>query len=120
MASRQDTEARVTVRFRIMERGRARPWTYLFNSSGGHRAGMSPEHPEVAGDREQREASGFVCRPRRSVAGIAAGLDDHDVHATPLHVLGGVLREPGADPTSLVIGVDADDLDHAHAFVERV
>ena len=51
---------------------------------------------------------------------IAARLDDQDVHATPLHVLDGVLSEPGTDAAPLVVGVDADDLDHAHAFVERV
>src|SRR5512133_485968 len=81
---------------------------------------MSTEQSEIPGDREQREAGSLVYRPRRCVAGIAAGFDDHYVHARPLHVLGGVLREPGTDPAPLVVGVDADDLDHAHAFVERV
>ena len=51
---------------------------------------------------------------------VATGLDDRDVHAAAQHVLGGVLRESGADPASLVVGIDTDDVDHPHAFVERV
>src|SRR5215204_405211 len=81
---------------------------------------VSAEHSEVAGDREQREASGFVCRPRRLVAGIAAGLDDRDVHAAAQHVLGAVFGESGADSASLVVGVDTDDVDPAHAFVKGI
>ena len=81
------------------------------NSGLGQRAGMSPEQSEIAGDREQREASGLVCGPSRCVAGVATGLDDGDVHAAAEHVLGGVFREPRGDPAPLVVGIDTDDVD---------
>jgi hypothetical protein len=54
------------------------------------------------------------------VAGIAAGLDHGDVHSLASNVVDRDLSEPGADTAPLILGIDADDVDHAHAFVEGV
>ena len=51
---------------------------------------------------------------------VAARLDDRDVHAATAHVVCGELREAGAYAPPLVVGIDADDLDDAHALVERI
>jgi hypothetical protein len=80
-------------------------------------------HPSI---RKYR-AIGSRAKPAASYAaragacpGVATGLDDRDVHATALHVLGRVFREPGADSTPLIVRVDAHDVDDAHTFVECI
>ena len=91
----------------------------------GQCAGMSPEaglaeEPEVPCDREDSESGGFVGCSCRCVPGVAACLDDRDVHSVATHVIDRQLRQLRADAASLVVGINADDLDPAHPFVERV
>ena len=91
----------------------------------GQCAGMSPEaglaeEPEVPCDREDSESGGFVGCSCRCVPGVAACLNDRDVHSVATHVIDRQLRQLRADAASLVVGINADDLDPAHPFVERV
>src|SRR5688500_18377144 len=54
------------------------------------------------------------------MARVAPGLDHGDVHSLASHVLDRSLGEPRADTAPLVLGVDADDVDNAHPFMEGV
>jgi hypothetical protein len=54
------------------------------------------------------------------MAGVSAGLDDGDVHAATPHVLDREVREPRTYAAPLMARIDADDLDHAHPFVECI
>ena len=54
------------------------------------------------------------------MARIAPGLDNRDVHATASQVVDGELGEASAYATSLVVRIDADDVDDAHALVEGI
>ena len=54
------------------------------------------------------------------MARIATCLDDYHVHSTAAHVVDRELGESGTYPSSLVGRVHTDDLDPAHALVERV
>lgn len=54
------------------------------------------------------------------MARVAAGLHDGDIHATTAHVFSRESGETRADPASLIVRIDADDVDHAHSFMERV
>ena len=54
------------------------------------------------------------------MTGVTARLDDGDVHARPPHMLRCVLSESRADPATLKVGIDADDVDDTHPLVEHV
>ena len=54
------------------------------------------------------------------MTGVAAGLDHSDVHSAAPHVLGREPRQAGADAATLIVGIDADDVDHAHPLMECV
>jgi hypothetical protein len=55
--------------------------------------GVGSSSRKLPGDGQEREARRLVCRPRRCVTGVPAGLDDGDIHATTPHVLNCDLRE---------------------------
>jgi hypothetical protein len=54
------------------------------------------------------------------MAWVAASSHGGDVHSAPPHVVECMLREAGCDTPSLVVGIDSDDFDDAHALVERI
>jgi hypothetical protein len=65
--------------------------------------------------RSVNPASSYAARE----AGVATGLDHGDVHSLASHVVDRNLSEPRAD-TAPLLGIDADDVDHGHAFVEGI
>jgi hypothetical protein len=54
------------------------------------------------------------------VAWVPAGLHDRNVHSVAAHVLDRVVGKSRTDSASLVIGVNANDVDPAHSIVKGV